>query len=82
MQFAGGACVLEIGAGPGFFSPAIAAAVPDGLLVLVDLQIEMVRLARHRLEGRSNAHVVVADATSLPFRTSSGDITRTCGSAT
>lgn len=38
--------VLEIGCGPGYFSGAIAAAVPDGSLVLFDLQLAMLDLAR------------------------------------
>lgn len=63
--------VVEVGAGPGFFSPSIADAVPDGVLIVADLQIEMVRLARDRLHGRPNAQFVVADAARLPFRTSS-----------
>jgi ubiquinone/menaquinone biosynthesis C-methylase UbiE len=63
--------VAEIGAGPGFFSPAIADVVPDGVVIVVDLQVEMVQLARGRLRGRSNTQFVVADATRLPFRSSS-----------
>ena len=54
--------VAEIGAGPGFFSPAIADVVPDGVVIVVDLQVEMVQLARGRLRGRSNTQFVVADA--------------------
>jgi ubiquinone/menaquinone biosynthesis C-methylase UbiE len=60
--------VVEVGAGPGFFSPAIAAAVPAGHLVVADLQPEMLHLARERLAGRANVHFVVADAMDLPFR--------------
>ena len=41
--------VLEVGSGPGFFSPSIAAAMPEGQLVLVDLQAEMLVFARARL---------------------------------
>jgi ubiquinone/menaquinone biosynthesis C-methylase UbiE len=63
--------VVEVGAGPGYFSPAIADVVPDGVAIVVDLQVEMVRLARDRLQGRSNTQFVVADAARLPFRTSS-----------
>jgi len=62
--------VVEVGAGPGFFSPAIADAVPDGVVIVADLQIEMVRLARDRLRERPNTRFVVADAGRLPFRSS------------
>src|SRR6478609_11195625 len=42
--------VLELGCGPGFFSPHLADVT--GHLVLVDLQHEMLRLAGERLAGR------------------------------
>ena len=73
MELARDARVVEIGAGPGYFSPAIAAAVSSGHLVVLDLQLDMVRLARDRLSDRSNVQFVVADAMRLPFRTGSFD---------
>lgn len=33
--------VLEIGPGPGYYSPAVAKAIPKGRLTLMDIQIEM-----------------------------------------
>jgi ubiquinone/menaquinone biosynthesis C-methylase UbiE len=63
--------VIEVGAGPGYFSRAIADVVRDGVVIVVDLQVEMVELARGRLRGRSNTQFVVADAARLPFRKSS-----------
>ena len=59
--------VLEVGCGPGFFSPDLAAAVPRGKLVLLDLQPEMLRLARERLGGRANVGYVASDAQALPI---------------
>jgi ubiquinone/menaquinone biosynthesis C-methylase UbiE len=59
--------VLEIGCGPGYFSRAIAGAVPDGSLVLFDLQPAMLGLARQRLSGFANIHFAQGDASSLPF---------------
>jgi len=59
--------VLEIGCGPGYFSPAIAAAIPDGSLVLFDLQVEMLDLARRRLVDFTNTEFTQGDALSLPF---------------
>ena len=64
---AGGEWVLEIGCGPGYFSPTLAAAVPRGQAVLGDLQHAMLELARERLSSDERASVVQLDATSLPF---------------
>lgn len=44
--------ILEVGCGPGYFSPALARAVPQGSLVLADIQPEMLAKARQRLEKR------------------------------
>ena len=44
--------ILEVGCGPGYFSPALARAVPQGELVLADIQPEMLAIARRRLEKR------------------------------
>ncbi|MBM4336499.1 MAG: class I SAM-dependent methyltransferase [Deltaproteobacteria bacterium] len=68
--------VLEIGPGPGYFSVAVARAVPSGRLVLYDLQREMLakarrRLARHRA---ANAAFVQGDGARLPFRAGSFDV--------
>ncbi len=45
------ALVLEVGCGPGFFSPSIARAVPHGKLAVLDLQIEMLRLVGERADA-------------------------------
>ena len=68
MELDGHEVVLEIGAGPGYFSPSLAAAVPDGTVVVADLQLDMARLAKERLSIGRNSHVLVADAMRLPFR--------------
>ena len=60
--------VLEIGCGPGYFSPQIAAAVPNGSLTLLDLQPAMLGLARQRLNIFPNVRFAQGDAMSLPFR--------------
>jgi ubiquinone/menaquinone biosynthesis C-methylase UbiE len=61
--------VLEIGPGPGWFSPALAAAIPDGRLTLFDIQPEMLEMAARRLRaaGLSNFVSVEGDARRLPF---------------
>lgn len=48
MGLAADARVLEIGAGPGFFSPSIADFVPRGAVIVLDLQAEMLHLAHGR----------------------------------
>ena len=74
--------VLELGPGPGYFSVELARTVPEGWVVLADVQPEMLRIARGRLTaGRSasavsavsdvsdvsDVYYVAADATDLPF---------------
>lgn len=67
--------VLELGPGPGYFSPEVARAVPEGKLVLVDVQREMLDMARERLEARGIGNVEYrrADAGSLPAEPESFD---------
>jgi ubiquinone/menaquinone biosynthesis C-methylase UbiE len=65
--------VLEIGCGPGYFSRAIAGAVPEGSLVLFDLQLVMLELARQRLPDIANIQFIQGDALSLPFPDASFD---------
>ena len=65
--------VLEIGCGPGYFSPTLASAIPEGDAVLADLQSEMLLLARERLQTYDNARFVQLDATRLPFRSATLD---------
>jgi uncharacterized protein len=69
-------CVLEIGSGPGFFSIEVAQAIPLGRLELVDVQREMLRKARRRLQraGVVNAGYTQATASRLPFRPCAFDI--------
>jgi len=60
------ATVLEVGSGPGFFSPFIAKAVPLGHVMLVDVQFEMLAAARRRLARVANVSYAQADACALP----------------
>ena len=41
--------VLEIGSGPGYFTPHLAAGVPDGVVTAYDLQHEMVAMNAARI---------------------------------
>jgi ubiquinone/menaquinone biosynthesis C-methylase UbiE len=67
MGLAPNAEVLEVGSGPGFFSPLIARAVPTGRLVLVDLQAEMLFAARARLGAFATISCTQGDACALPI---------------
>lgn len=68
--------VLELGPGPGYFSIEVARAIPKGRLVLVDVQQEMLDMARRRLEDRglTNVEYLKGDAVSLPLADSSVDV--------
>lgn len=68
--------VLELGPGPGYFSPEVARSLPDGRLALVDVQEEMLVMAKERLEGKGFANVEYykADAVSLPLESESFDV--------
>jgi ubiquinone/menaquinone biosynthesis C-methylase UbiE len=68
--------VLEIGPGPGYFSPHVARALPRGTLILFDLQVEMLAKARARLAraGATNVGFVQGDATRLPFQRACFDV--------
>jgi ubiquinone/menaquinone biosynthesis C-methylase UbiE len=68
--------VLEVGAGSGFYSVAVARKVSAGHLELLDLQPEMIEKARRKLEaaGLSNVGYTLADAGELPFKAGSFDV--------
>jgi uncharacterized protein len=68
--------VLEVGPGPGFFSIAVARAIPQGRLELVDVQLEMLQKARGRLRraGVRNTGYSQANAVRLPFRSGAFDV--------
>lgn len=63
--------VLEVGCGPGYFTPALVAAVPAGQVVLFDLQSEMLHLAGARVGADATA--LQGDATRLPLRSATFD---------
>ncbi len=74
IQMHGDESVLELGCGPGYFSRALADAVPRGTLTLFDLQPEMLNMARERLGPRPTITAVAGDAMMLPFKAASFDI--------
>jgi ubiquinone/menaquinone biosynthesis C-methylase UbiE len=68
--------VLEIGSGPGYFSPSIARRLPAGRLTLFDVQRGMLELAARRLEkhGQRNFECCEGDAAHLPFKDGTFDV--------
>ncbi len=56
--------VLDLGAGTGFLSAMVAERFPRSRVTLVDLSVEMLRVARRRFAGRS-----AGDAGRFEFRT-------------
>jgi len=68
--------VLELGCGPGYYSAKVAQKIPDGKLTLVDIQQEMLDMAKRRMDsfGISNINYVQADASELPFENDSFNV--------
>lgn len=76
LQLAPDARVLEIGPGPGYFTPSVVDAVPEGAWVGLDLQLRMLQALRQRLPAASSSNVGLtqADAMHLPFYTGAFDV--------
>jgi SAM-dependent methyltransferase len=72
-----GNTVLELGPGPGYFTPHAATLVgADGRVISVDVQPGMLPLLQKRLReyGTTNAFPVAGDATRLPLADRSVDV--------
>lgn len=72
-----GQTVLEIGPGPGYFTPEAARiAGPEGRVLCLDLQAGMLNLLQQRLRDRGvrNTAPIAADATRLPLAGHSVDV--------
>ncbi|MCZ7535687.1 MAG: class I SAM-dependent methyltransferase [Acidimicrobiia bacterium] len=65
--------LLELGCGPGYFSGHLGRLVPDGRLILFDLQPEMLLHAR-RHAGGAGTGLVAGDALDLPFARGAFDV--------
>lgn len=68
--------VLELGPGPGFFSANVARRIPRGYLLLLDIQREMLEMAKNRLKRAEirNAGGVQAGGNRLPLRSGHFDV--------
>jgi ubiquinone/menaquinone biosynthesis C-methylase UbiE len=73
--------VLDVPCGQGNFTSALAARVPQGLVVGLDLSRRMLELARQRLQrqGTRSVMLVRGDALALPFADASMDAVSNCG---
>ena len=61
--------VLEVGPGPGYFSVKVAKAIPEGELVLADIQQEMLDYAKKRVDKRklTNVSYSLCNGHTFPF---------------
>jgi ubiquinone/menaquinone biosynthesis C-methylase UbiE len=66
--------VLEVGPGPGYFSPSLAAAASEGVVVLADLQLEMVAMASRRMGASAAVGYLQGDAMALPLGSGAFDV--------
>ncbi|MGH8994722.1 MAG: class I SAM-dependent methyltransferase [Acidimicrobiales bacterium] len=65
--------VLEVGCGPGYFTPELGRAVGAGLVIAFDVQFEMLKLTGERLSTPTNVIRVQGDAADLPLGAASID---------
>jgi ubiquinone/menaquinone biosynthesis C-methylase UbiE len=68
--------VLEIGPGPGYYSPAVAKRIKNGKLTLMDIQIEMLDMAKNRLTkfDIKNVEYLKGNACNIPLANQSFDV--------
>ena len=68
--------VLELGCGPGYFSPHIAHSIPNGRLYLADIQPEMIEKAKKRILSKEiqNVEFTLLNGNSLPYNDSMFDV--------
>lgn len=68
--------VMEVGSGPGYFSAEIARIIPDGKLILTDIQEEMLELARKRLSRKkiTNIEYHLCNGMDFPFEDNKFDL--------
>ncbi len=69
--------VLEVGAGAGFYSVAVAKAIPEGKLVLLDFQKEMLGKARRKMDSAGLKNIAYTAAIAdepIPFENENFDI--------
>jgi SAM-dependent methyltransferase len=75
------AAVLDLACGPGIYARRFAAAVPQGVVVGLDLSLPMLRFAARRAAaaGLRNLALLRGDAMALPFAAGRFDVVNCCG---
>ena len=75
------AAVLDLACGPGIYARRFAAAVPQGVVVGLDLSLPMLRFAARRAvaAGLRNLALLHGDAMALPFEAGRFDLVNCCG---
>jgi ubiquinone/menaquinone biosynthesis C-methylase UbiE len=69
-----GQTVLEIGPGPGYYTPEASGIIgPSGRLICLDVQLGMIARLVDRIGENANVTPLVGDATHLPLRDASID---------
>jgi ubiquinone/menaquinone biosynthesis C-methylase UbiE len=71
-----GQTVLEVGPGPGYYTPeAVSLIGPSGRLICLDIQRGMLDILGDRLaeRGVTNVELIIADATHLPLKDGCAD---------
>ena len=68
--------ILEVGPGPGFYSLEVAKKIPEGKLILADIQPEMLEYAKRRVKkrGLKNVEYHLCDGKTFPFKENSFDV--------
>lgn len=68
--------VLEIGPGPGYFSLEVAKAIPQGMLVLADIQEKMLDYAKKRLNKKKihNVEYHLCNGFNFPMESNKFDV--------
>jgi SAM-dependent methyltransferase len=59
--------VLDVGCGSGWLSRLVAARVPEGRVVGMDVSDEMIRLARRRSRAQDNLLYIAGEAAEIPW---------------
>lgn len=61
--------VLEIGSGPGYFSVEVAKRIPNGFIIIFDIQKEMLLRAGKKIKNKNlnNGFLLQGNAERLPF---------------
>ena len=66
--------LLDVPVGTGVFTDSLYARFPNATIIAIDYSMGMLQLAKDRLGGLSNVHLIRADVANLPLRNGTADI--------